>query len=104
MKRKKSIIKFILINLLIDIPYVQEEVDHLVTDMQNCSLTYNEGGNAIAEIPNMQLNTSNIQHTKQPKQGPKNLNEKESSYQIQQKGKQTGTIKGNIIKFNMSML
>lgn len=85
--------KSILINFLIDASYKQEEAD-LVNDMQNCSLTYNE--EASAESPNsLHLNTNSVQNVKQLKQGPKNSSGKDSSYQIQQKGKQTGTVKGN---------
>lgn len=76
---------------------MQEEIDHLANDMQNCSLTCNEGANAIAEMPNA-LNMNSVQNAKQSKQGLKNLNAKDSSYQIQQKGKQTGTVKGNYNK------
>lgn len=71
---------------------MQEELDHLVNDMQNCSLTYNEGANASAEIPN----ASNMNGVQNATQGPKNG--KDSLYQIQQKGKQTGIVKGNNIK------
>lgn len=72
---------------------MQEEVDRLVNDMQNCSLTYNEGANTNADIPNaLHLNMNNA---KQSKQGPKNSSGKDSSYQVQQRGKQTGTVKGN---------
>jgi len=77
---------------------MQEEVDRLVNDMQNCSLTYNEEASANAEIPNtLHLNMNSVQDAKQSKQGSKNLNGKDSSYQIQQKGKQIGTVKGNKI-------
>lgn len=87
--------KPILINFLIDVPYVQEEVNHLVNDMQNYSLTYNEGANVSVERPNAShSNTNNEQNTKQTKQGPKSSSGKDS-YQIQQKGKQTGAVKGN---------
>lgn len=88
---KRSIMKSILINLLIDAQYKQEEIN-FVNDMQNCSLTCNEGANV--ESPNsLHLNANSVQ--KQSKQGPKNSNGKDSSHQIQQKGKQTGTVKGD---------
>lgn len=87
---KRSIIKFILYNFLIDGPYMQEEIDRLANDMQNCSLTCNEGANAIEQMPNA-LNS--VQNGKQSKQGLKNSNGKDSSYQSQQKGKQI--VKGN---------
>ena len=74
--------------------YMREEVDRLVNDMQNSSL--NEGSNASAEIPNAShVNTNSVQSTNQSKQGPRNLSGKDSSHPIQQKGKQTGTVKGN---------
>ncbi|XP_024869249.1 uncharacterized protein LOC112452984 isoform X2 [Temnothorax curvispinosus] len=76
------------------VPYMQEEIDRLVNDMQNCSLTYNEGPSANAETPKV-LHLNSVQNAKQSKQGPKNLNGKDSTYQIQQKGKQTGTVKVN---------
>lgn len=75
---------------------MQEEVDHLVNDMQNCSLTYNEGASGSVEIPNaLHLNMNRVQNAKQSKQELRNSNERDFSYQIQQKGKQTGTFKGN---------
>lgn len=90
---KRLIMKFVLINFLIDASYKQEEPD-FVNDMQNYSLTYNEG--ASAESPtSLHLNTNSTQNIKQSKQGPKNSSGKDSSYQIQQKGKQTGTVKGS---------
>ncbi|XP_011055687.1 PREDICTED: enhancer of mRNA-decapping protein 1-like [Acromyrmex echinatior] len=77
--------------------YMREEVDRLVNDMQNSSL--NEGSNASAEIPNAShVNMNNMQSTNQSKQGSRNLSGKDSSHPIQQKGKQTGTIKGNKIR------
>jgi len=72
--------------------HMREEVDRLVNDMQNSSL--NEGSNA--EIPNAShVNTNSVQSTNQSKQGSRNLSEKDFSHPIQQKGKQTGTVKGN---------
>ncbi|KAL0122654.1 hypothetical protein PUN28_007406 [Cardiocondyla obscurior] len=73
------------------VPYGQEEVG-LINDMQNCSLTYNEGESASAE------NSVASYNTKQSKQGLKNSNGKDSLYQIQQKGKQNETVKANKIR------
>ncbi|KYM96315.1 UDP-N-acetylglucosamine transferase subunit ALG13 like protein [Cyphomyrmex costatus] len=76
--------------------YMQEEVDRLVNDMQNCSL--NDRPNISAEIPNTShVNTNCVQSINQAKQGPRNSSGKDSHY-IQQKGKQTGTVKGNKIR------
>ncbi|KAL6257366.1 hypothetical protein P5V15_010939 [Pogonomyrmex californicus] len=76
------------------VPYMQEEADRLVNDMQNCSLTCNEAAGISAEISNVPYSNMNgVQ--KPPKQGSKNSSEKNSSYYIQQKGKQIGTVKAN---------
>ncbi|XP_028048898.1 uncharacterized protein LOC105834586 isoform X2 [Monomorium pharaonis] len=79
-------------------PCMQEEIDRLVNDMQKCSLTCNEGATVNAEIPNaLHINMNSMQNANQSKQG-KNLNGKDSTYQVPQKGKQTATIKGNKIR------
>jgi len=76
-----------------DIPYMQD-VDRIVNGMQNCSLTCNE--EASIEIPSTSnSNNNSVPNARLPKQGLKNLNGKDSSYQAPQKGKQTGTAKGN---------
>lgn len=59
--------------------------------MQNCSLTCNEE----ASIPNTSHSNEIVPNTRLPKQGLKNLNGKDFSCQASQKGKQTGTAKGN---------
>lgn len=75
---------------------MQEEVDRLVNDMQNCSLSCNEEASVSAEISNaLHLNMNGVQNAKQPKQGSKSSSGKDFMYQIHQKGKQTGTVRGN---------
>lgn len=77
-------------------PCTQEEMEHFVNGMQNCSLTYSEGAGANDEISNTSHWSMNgAQHAGQPKQGLKSWSGKDSSYQVAQKGKQTGTAKGN---------
>ncbi|XP_029155289.1 putative uncharacterized protein DDB_G0285119 isoform X2 [Nylanderia fulva] len=78
-----------------DVPCAQDEMDHFVNGMQNCSLTYNEGTGANDEASSTSHWSMNgAQNTGQPKQGSKSLSGKEPSYQVVQKGKQPGTAKG----------
>lgn len=71
-------------------------MEHLDNGMQDCSLTYNEGAGANDEISNTShQNMNSTQNARQPKQGLKNLSGKDLSYQVAQKGKQTGTAKGS---------
>ncbi|KMQ87933.1 otu domain-containing protein 4, partial [Lasius niger] len=77
-----------------NVPCTQEEMEHFVNGMQNCSLTYSEGAGANDEISNTSHWSMNgAQHAGQPKQGLKSWSGKDSSYQVAQKGKQTGTAK-----------
>ncbi|XP_070153573.1 putative uncharacterized protein DDB_G0291608 isoform X1 [Polyergus mexicanus] len=77
------------------VPCTQEEMEHLVKGMQNCSLTYSEGASANDDISNTSYQSMNsAQNARQPKQGLKSLSGKDPSYQVAQKGKQTGTAKG----------
>lgn len=79
-----------------DVPCMQEEMEHLVNGMQNCSLTYSEGAGANDDISNTSHQSMNsAQNARQPKQGLKSLSGKDPSYQVAQKGKQTGTAKGS---------
>lgn len=73
-----------------------EEMEHLANGMQNCSLTYSEGPAINDDIPNTSHRSiSGAQNVRQPKQELKSLNGKDPLYQVGQKGKQTGTAKGN---------
>lgn len=75
---------------------MQEEMEHLVNGMQNCTLTYSEGTAANDDISNTShRNISGAQNARQPKQELKSLNGKDSSYQVAQKGKQSGIVKGS---------
>lgn len=78
-----------------NMPCMQDEMEHFVNGMQNCSLTYSEGTGISDETSNTShWNMNGAQNTGQPKQGSRSLSGKDSSYQIVQKGKQTGTAKG----------
>lgn len=81
---------------MIDVPCTQDEMEHFVNGMQNCSITYSEGTSASDETSNTSHWSMNgAQNIGHPKQGSRSLSGKDSSYQIVQKGKQTGTAKGN---------
>lgn len=74
---------------------MQEEADCIVNGMQNCLLTCNEGLNVEMPPNTLYPNSNSVPNARLLKQGLKNLNGKDSSYQALQKGKQTGTVKGN---------
>jgi len=76
-----------------DVPSVEENVDGLVNEIQNCSLY--DGADANGEISKTS-GTSDAQNGKQFKQGSLKSNGKDS-YQIVQKTKQSGTTKGKTI-------
>lgn len=46
--------------------YIQEEVYHLINDMQSCSLTYDEETSTCDEIPDaLHMNMNCVQQAKQ---------------------------------------
>jgi len=80
----------------VDVPPVEESVDGLVNEIQNCSLY--DGTDANSEISKTS-GTSDSQNGKQFKQGSLKSNGKDS-YQIIQKTKPSGTTKGTTISLS----
>jgi len=79
-----------------DVPSVEENIDGLVNEIQNCSLY--DGADANGEVSKTS-GTSDAQNGKQFKQGSLKSNGKDS-YQIIQKTKQSGITKGKTISLS----